>query len=69
MDVEFRATGLGKLKAMWGEFAGELIEPMAILAAGGTKAQAAWAGMRGIFLTKVLGPLGMVTTPVVLLRV
>ena len=60
MDVEFRATGLGKLKAMWGEFAGELIEPMAILAAGGTKAQAAWAGMRGIFLTKVLGPLGMV---------
>ena len=54
------AAGIGKIKASWLDFAGELLEPMAILAAGGTKASAAWAGMRGVFLTKVLGPLGMV---------
>lgn len=60
VNVNFEAAGLGKLKTQWLDFAGELLEPMVILAAGGTKAQAAWAGMRGVFLTKVLGPLGLV---------
>lgn len=60
VDVEFKASGLAKLKTGWADFAGELLEPVAILAAGGTKAQAVWAGFRGVFLSKVLGPLGMV---------
>lgn len=59
VDVEFRASGLGKLKAGWADFAGDLLEPIAILAAGGTKVQAAWAGIKGVFLSKVLGPIGM----------
>lgn len=54
------SAGLARIRTEWAGFAGDLLEPMAILAAGGTKAQAAWAGMRGIFLSKVLGPLGMV---------
>jgi hypothetical protein len=60
VEAEFKAKGLGKLKAQWLDFAGDLVEPVALLAAGATKAQAAWAGMRGVFLTRVLGPLGLV---------
>lgn len=58
--VNFTASGLGKLKSQWADFAGNLLTPITVLAAGGTKAQAAWAGMKDVFLTKVLGPLGMV---------
>src|SRR6187399_375662 len=54
------SAGLAKIRTEWPDFTGELLEPIVILAAGGTKAQAAWAGMKGIFMTKVLGPLGMV---------
>ena len=60
MDVNYRPKGLGELKAKWGDFAGDLLEPVVLLAAGATKAQAAWAGMRGVFESRVLGPLGLV---------
>jgi hypothetical protein len=59
-EVDFKAKGLGQLKAKWMDFAGDLLEPAVMLAAGATKAQAAWAGMRGIFEARVLGPLGLV---------
>lgn len=61
VDVEFKASGLGKLKTQWADFAGSLLAPVAVLAAGGTKAQAAWAGMKDVLLTKILGPIGLVT--------
>ena len=53
-------AGLGKMKAEWLDFMGNLMDPVLVLAAGGTKVQAAWAGIRGVMLTRVLGPLGMV---------
>lgn len=59
VDVEFQARGLGRLKAGWADFAGDLLEPVAILAAGGSKVQAAWAGVTGMFQSKVLGPIGL----------
>jgi hypothetical protein len=59
-EVEFRPKGLSELKAKWADFAGNLLEPVVMLAAGATKAQAAWAGFRGILEGKVLGPLGLV---------
>lgn len=59
-EVEFKPKGLAKLRAQWLDFGGDLVEPVALLAAGATKVEAAWAGVRGIFLTQVLGPLGMV---------
>jgi hypothetical protein len=52
-EVEFRPKGLGELKAKWTDFAGDLLEPVVLLAAGATKAQAAWAGMRGVFEARV----------------
>ena len=54
------SAGIGKLKGQWLDFTGNLLAPIAILAAGGTKSQAAWAGMKDVLLTKVLGPIGMV---------
>ena len=54
------SAGIGKLKAEWLDFAGNLAAPVLVLAAGGTKAQAAWAGLREVMMTKVLGPIGMV---------
>lgn len=60
VDVEFKAKGLGGLKAGWLDFAGELLEPVVLLAAGATKAEAAWAGLRGTLTAKVLGPLVLV---------
>ena len=66
-EVEFRPKGLGELKAKWADFAGDLLEPVVMLAAGATKAQAAWAGMRGIFESRVLGPLGLVAAAIWLL--
>lgn len=59
-EVEFKAKGLAQLQSKWLDFAGDLVEPVALLAAGATKVEAAWAGVRGMFLTRVLGPLGMV---------
>lgn len=59
-EIEFRPKGLGELKAKWADFAGDLLEPVVLLAAGATKAQAAWAGFRGILESRVLGPLGLV---------
>lgn len=59
VEVEFQAKGLSRLKAGWADFAGDLLEPVAILAAGGSKVQAAWAGVTGIFQSKVLGPIGL----------
>lgn len=60
VEVDVRPKGLGELKAKWTDFAGDLLEPMVLLAAGATKAQAAWAGFRGILESRVLGPLGLV---------
>ena len=60
VEVDVRPKGLGELKAKWADFAGNLLEPMVLLAAGATKAQAAWAGFRGILESRVLGPLGLV---------
>lgn len=59
-EVEFRPKGLAELKGKWADFAGDLLEPVVLLAAGATKAQAAWAGFRGIMENRVLGPLGLV---------
>lgn len=39
---------------------GSLQAPIAVLAAGGTKTAAAWAGLKDVFMMKVLGPMGMV---------
>ena len=59
-EIEFKPKGLAELKGKWADFAGDLLEPMVLLASGATKAQAAWAGFRGIFESRVLGPLGLV---------
>lgn len=59
-EIEFKPKGLAELKGKWADFAGDLLEPMVLLAAGATKAQAAWAGLRGVFESRVLGPLGLV---------
>lgn len=59
-EVEFKPKGLAQMQSKWLDFAGDLLEPVALLAAGATKVEAAWAGVRGMFLTRVLGPLGMV---------
>lgn len=59
-EVEFKAKGLKKLRGQWLDFAGDLAEPMILLAGGATKAQAAWAGLKGVFEMRVLGPMGMV---------
>jgi len=61
VNVNIKPKGPAKLRAEWLDFAGELVEPVAILAAGGTKVQAAWAGVRGLFVSRVLGPLGLVS--------
>jgi hypothetical protein len=53
-------SGIRKLRANWMDFAGDLAEPMLLLASGATKAQAAWGGLQGVFITRVLGPMGMV---------
>ena len=61
VETDFTKTkGLSQLKGKWMDFAGDLLEPAVLLAAGATKAQAAWAGMRGMFEARVLGPLGLV---------
>ncbi|CAB4159152.1 hypothetical protein UFOVP736_26 [uncultured Caudovirales phage] len=57
VNVQVQSTGLGKLKSQWADFAGTLLEPVAILASGGTKVQAIWAGVKAVFMAKVLGPL------------
>jgi hypothetical protein len=63
VDLEFHSklTGAGKLKGDVAGLAGALAEPGAVLAAGGTSSQAAWAGMRAVLIDKVLGPLGLIT--------
>lgn len=48
------------MKAEWLDFMGDMIAPIAILASGGSKASALWMGVGNVFMTKVLGPLGMV---------
>lgn len=58
--LDSATRGMGKLKGQWSDFAGDLLEPMVLLAAGATKAQAAWAGLRGVLEARVLGPLGLV---------
>jgi len=60
-NVEFQAKGLKALRGQWLDFAGDLAEPMILLAAGATKAQALWGGLRGVFMTRVLGPMGLVS--------
>ena len=56
-NVVVQSSGIGKLKSQWADFTGSLLEPIAILASGGSKVQALWAGVRSIFMAKVLGPL------------
>ena len=60
LEVSAKLAGLGKMKAEWLDFAGDMLAPVAILAAGGSKASAVWMGVGNVFMTKVLGPLGMV---------
>jgi hypothetical protein len=60
VEVNYKPKGLDGLKRGWSDFAGDLLEPVVLLAAGATKAQAAWAGFRGVFEARVLGPLGLV---------
>ena len=55
------SAGISKLKGEWLDFAGNLGVPVLILASGGTKVQAAWGGIKEVMLTKVLGPLGLVS--------
>lgn len=63
MDVEARPklVGTQAFKKSLSDLGGDLIEPGILLAAGATKSQAAWAALRGILLTRVLGPLGLIT--------
>ncbi len=67
VDIEARPklVGTAKFKQALGDIGTDLAEPGVILAAGGTAAQAAWAGMRGILLSRVLGPLGLITGAVI----
>src|ERR1035437_349869 len=60
LTVNAELAGLAKMKTEWLDFMGNLLQPIAILAAGGSKVSAAWYGVRDVFLTKILGPLGMV---------
>ncbi len=53
-------AGLRKISGDFLGLAGDLAEPMLILAAGGSKVQAAWSGIRGVIENRVLGPIGMV---------
>lgn len=65
-NIEIKAKIIGDqagLRKISGDFmglAGDLAEPMLLLATGATKAQVAWAALRGVFESKVLGPLSMV---------
>lgn len=58
--TETASAGLRKLRGDWADFAGDLLGPVMVLASGGTKAQAIWSGFQNVFVTRVLGPLGMV---------
>ena len=54
-------TGLGKAADAAGNYAGDLMEPIALLVSGASKASVAWAAFRNVWMTKVLGPVGMLT--------
>lgn len=60
VETVFKAVGLEKLTKQWDRFGDALMDPILVLASGGTKAQAAWSGFRAVMLAKVMGPLGMV---------
>lgn len=59
-EVQFRATGLQKLKADVLGLAGDLADPLLVIAQGGTAAAAAWAGFKGVMISRVLGPMALV---------
>jgi hypothetical protein len=60
VSVSTDKAGLAKVKGDFLGLAGDLAEPMLVLAAGGTKAEAAWSGLRGLFEARILGPLSLV---------
>lgn len=44
-----------------GGYAGDLVEPLAMLVGGASKASVAWTAFKNVWMTKVLGPVGMLT--------
>jgi hypothetical protein len=56
VKMNFVSKGLSKIRSDIGGFAGDLLEPGLVLATGGSKAQAAWAGVSSLLVTRVLGP-------------
>lgn len=63
VDIEAKPKLVGKaaFKNSVNDLAGDLAEPGIVLAAGGSASQAAWAGLRGILISRVLGPLGLIS--------
>jgi hypothetical protein len=64
LPVKVKITGdQAGLKKISGDFmglAGDLAEPMILMAAGATKVEVAWSAVRGVLEAKVLGPLSVV---------
>jgi hypothetical protein len=60
-SVKPKLVGAAAFKNSLGDLAGDLAEPGIILAAGGTASQAAWGGLRGVLISRVLGPLGLIS--------
>lgn len=56
-----KKSGLGKIAADAADYSGDLLEPIAMLAGGASKASVAWAAFRNVWMTKVLGPVGMLS--------
>ncbi len=57
VNMTFTARGLEAIKGAFNN----LIEPAAVFATTGSKAGAAWAGIKTILITKVLGPLSLLS--------
>ena len=60
VKLNFVQKGLNKIKDDIGGFASDMLEPGLVLATGGSKAQAAWAGVSGVLVSRVLGPVTLI---------
>lgn len=60
LNVSTNQAGLAKVKGDFLGLAGDLAEPILVLASGGSKVEAAWSGIKGVLEARVLGPLSFV---------
>lgn len=56
-----KKSGVGKIAEDAAGYSGDLLEPIAMLVGGASKASVAWAAFRNVWMTKVLGPVGMLS--------